>query len=217
VYIPGAFVVSDPDKLSQFIGQHSFATLITVDGSAPFASHLPLQLAELGDGGQRLIGHMARANDQWRHFQEDTEVLAIFSGPHGYISPTWYTTELVVPTWNYAAVHVYGKPSLISEHSRIVALLEDLVAIYESQRVPPWPGPASDEYRDRLVASIVAFEIEITRIEGKFKLGQNRSDADRERVYQQLAGSNSETHRNLAALMRQEGLIASPGEPGNIL
>jgi len=217
VYIPKAFVVSDPEKLATFIGQHSFATLITVDGTAPFASHLPLQLVGSDDGRQRLIGHMARANDQWRHFQEDAEVLAIFSGPHGYISPSWYTTELAVPTWNYATVHVYGRPSLIQEHSRIVGLLEDLTEVYEIPLVPPWSGPSSDEYRDRLIAGIVAFEIEITRIEGKFKLGQNRSDADRDRVYQQLAISRSETHRKLAALMKQEGLVTSPGEAGTTL
>jgi transcriptional regulator len=214
VYIPSAFAVSDRKTLATFIGQHSFATLITINGSAPFASHLPLQLVGADHGPQRLVGHMARANDQWRHFRDDTEVLAIFSGPHGYISPSWYTTELAVPTWNYVTVHVYGRPSLIEDHSRVVALLEDLVEIYESPLDPSWPGPASDEYRDRLIAGIVAFEIEITRIEGKFKLGQNRSEADRDRVYQHLSGSKSETHRKLAALMQQEGLVASPEGPG---
>jgi len=217
VYIPKAFVVSDSEKLVTFIGQHSFATLVTVDGSTPCASHLPLQLVESDDGRQRLLGHMARANDQWRHFQEDSDVLAIFSGPHGYISPSWYTTDLAVPTWNYATVHVHGRPSLIEEHSRIVGLLEDLREVYESSFDSPWPGPPSDEYRDRLIAGIVAFEIEITRIEGKFKLGQNRSDADRDQVYQQLATSRSETHRKLAALMKQEGLVTSAGETGTTL
>jgi transcriptional regulator len=214
VYIPNAFAVSEPEKLAAFIREHSFAVLITINRSVPFASHLPLQLVVAQDGRQSLVGHMARANDQWRHFQEDTEVLAIFNGPHSYVSPSWYSTELAVPTWNYAAVHVYGRPSLIQEHSRIVALLEDLAEIYESGLAAPWPGPPSDEFRDRLMVGIVAFEIEITRIEGKFKLGQNRIDADRDRVYQQLAGSKSETHRSLAAMMLQEGLVSSAGESG---
>jgi transcriptional regulator len=107
MYIPPAFRVEDFGKLTAFIQQHSFATVVTHDGSAPFASHLPMLFRpEIGERGT-LVSHMARANPQWKHFTAGIEVLAVFHAPHTYISPSWYQSGPAVPTWNYAAVHAY--------------------------------------------------------------------------------------------------------------
>ena len=159
---------------------HSFATLVTCDGASPFATHLPVQYDPEGEQGT-LLGHMARTNPQWRHFGDD-EVLTIFPGPHAYVSPRWYETELAVPTWNYAAVHVYGIPRIITDHARVCALLQSMTDEYESSADAPWTGDIPAEFRDSLIESIVAFEIPIGRIEAKFKLSQNRPAEDQQRV-----------------------------------
>jgi len=204
MYIPPAFRVEDAGKLMAFLQRHSFATLITCDGTVPFASHLPvLYRAEAGGHGT-LLSHLARANPQWRHFASGGEVLAIFHGPHSYISPSWYQTEVAVPTWNYATVHAYGVPKIISERERVVSLLRDLVTVHESSFEKPWPGELPDEYRDKMMQAIVAFEIPISRIEGKFKLGQNRSAADTQGVFDALSRSSDADSRALARLMATE-------------
>src|SRR5689334_16368939 len=132
MYIPAAFRVEDAGKLAAFMQRHSFATLITHDGSAPFASHVPmLFLAGPGEHGT-LLSHVARANPQWQHFASGGEALAVFHGPHSYISPSWYQTTPAVPTWNYATVHAYGVPAIIHEAERVASLLRDLVTVYES-------------------------------------------------------------------------------------
>jgi len=183
MYIPSAFRVEDASKLTAFIQSHSFATLVSHDGSAPFASHLPVLFHPNAGGG---------------------EVLAIFHGPHSYISPSWYQTEIAVPTWNYATVHAYGVPTVIGEHERVVSLLRETVSAYESSFERPWPGNLPDEYRDKMMQNIVAFEIPISRIEGKFKLGQNRSAADTQGVFEALSRSEDADSRALAKMMLAE-------------
>ena len=200
MYIPASFQVDDSAKLAAFIRDHSFATLVTHDGTAPFASHLPMLFRpELGPHGT-LVAHMARANAQWQHFVAGREVLAIFHGPHGYISPLWYQTQPAVPTWNYATVHAYGVPVIIDDHERAVALLSETVLAYDSM----WSGELPGEFRDKLMRAIVAFEIPLTSIEGKFKLGQNRSSADQQGVFDALTASGDPDNLALARLMRAE-------------
>jgi transcriptional regulator len=204
MYIPPAFRVEDPAKIGALMRHNSFATLITDDGNAPFASHLPmLHLPENGGHGS-LLSHMARANPQWQHFASGRQALAIFHGPHSYISPSWYQTGPAVPTWNYATVHAYGIPKVFNDHERIVSLLRDLVAVYEAAYERPWPGNLPDDYRDKMIQGIVAFEIPITRVEAKFKLGQNRPAADTQGVYDALARSADGDSRALAELMLTE-------------
>ncbi len=204
MYIPPSFRVEDSAKLAAFMRQYSFATIITHDGNAPFASHLPmLHSAEGGDHGT-LLSHMARANPQWQHFASGREALVIFQGPHGYISPSWYKAEVAVPTWNYAAVHVHGVPKVFDDHERIVSLLRKIVERYESAFESPWPGDLPVEYRDKMVQGIVAFEIPIARIEGKYKFGQNRSAADIEGVINALGGASDAESRALAQMMIAE-------------
>lgn len=204
MYIPAAFRVEDPSKLAAFIERHSFATLITHDGNAPFASHLPMLFRpDVGEHGT-LVSHMARAKPHWQHFASGGEVSVVFHGPHIYISPSWYQTELAVPTWNYATVHTYGVPEIFSEHGRVASLLRESVAAYESSFEQPWPGDLPEEFRDKLMQAIVAFEIPVTRIEGKFKLGQNRPAADSQGVFYALTRSGDADSLALARMMLAE-------------
>jgi len=204
MYIPPAFRIEDTSKLAAFMQRHRFATLITHDGAAPFASHLPMLFHKEAGAHGTLVSHMARANPQWQHFAAGGEALAIFHGPHSYISPSWYKTAPAVPTWNYATVHAYGVPVIIHDHERIVSLLHELVTMHESSFEPPWPGDLPEEYREKMIRGIVAFEIPVTRLEGKFKLGQNRSSADLQGVFQALSNSGDPDSRALAQLMLAE-------------
>jgi transcriptional regulator len=203
MYIPSHFRVTDAEKIAAFVKRFSFATFITYDGNAPFATHLPM-LFHPGAPHGTLVSHMARANPQWRHFDSGREALAIFHGPHAYISPAWYKTSPAVPTWNYAVAHAYGVPKTFSEHDRIVAMLRELVSAYESSYAQPWPGDLPEDYRDKMMQNIVAFEMPIGRIECKFKLGQNRSTEDTRGVYEVLSQSADADSRALADLMLAE-------------
>ncbi len=206
MYVPPSFRISDPDKLAAFMNEHSFATLVSNHSDAPFASHLPVLFHQEGGVHGTLVSHMARANPQWQHFESSQEILAIFHGPHSYVSPSWYQTKLSVPTWNYAAVHAYGIPKILDNHDRVVALLDETVSFYEKDFDRPWPAILPDEFRDKLIDSIVAFEIPISRIEGKFKLSQNRNEEDIQGVFDSLSQSSDSRSRELAELMRHECL-----------
>lgn len=187
MYCPKAFAVSDPEQLQHFIAQYSFATLVSAVDGHPFATHLPLLLDPGMSTHGTLLGHMARANPQWQAFESGQEVLAIFQGPHAYISPSWYETTPAVPTWNYATVHVYGVPRIIEDSQRLVTLVDRLTAVYESGMPQPWPGDIPMDFKQKLLKAIVGFVIDITRIEGKFKLGQNRPLVDQQAVARRLA------------------------------
>lgn len=213
MYIPPSFRIVDVNKLSAFMDAHSFATLVTCNDGVPFATHLPMRHYRDDGACITLASHMARANPQWKHFSDVSEVLTVFSGPHAYISPTWYATDNAVPTWNYATVHAYGVPTILEDQDRIVSLLAETVAFYERSFARPWPGILPDELRDKLIDAIVAFEIRVTRIEGKFKLGQNRSADDIAGVHGALASSPRYGDRDLSDLMVAEGLMECPTHP----
>jgi len=206
MYIPPSFRIDDTAKLTAFMNAYSFATMVTSDSGVPLATHLPVRPFCEDGVCTTLVSHMARANPQWRHFSHDVDVLTIFTGPHAYISPSWYTTEKAVPTWNYAAVHVYGRPAIMDDHERVVSLLAETVDFYERSFDRPWPNILPTAFRDQLINAIVAFEIRVTRIEGKFKLGQNRSKDDTDGVYNALSCSLDGNSRALAELMVSEGL-----------
>jgi transcriptional regulator len=207
MYIPESFRVESADKLGGLIRKYSFATLVTHDGQSSFASHLPVLYNSAVDSHGVLVSHMARANPQWKHFSNGQEVLVMFQGPHAYISPSWYQTPLAVPTWNYATVHAYGVPSLITDSQRLLALLDQTISTYEASLPEPWNGSLPEEFRDKMMRAIVGFEIPISRIEGKFKLGQNRSAEDLQGVYKALSGSADFASRALAEMMRTEGHV----------
>ena len=201
MYVPSHFRVEDPAKIAAFMGRYSFATFITNDGTAPFASHLPMLFTPEKGGQGVLLAHMARANSQWQHFAAGREALAIFHGPHTYISPSWYKTDLAVPTWNYAVVHAYGVPRIFNERERILSLMRETISAYESSFAQPWPGELPEDYRDKMIQGIVAFEMPVNRVEAKFKLGQNRPAADSQSVFEALSRATDHDSRALAELM----------------
>jgi transcriptional regulator len=205
MYLPKSFRIEDLPELQAFMSAYSFASLVTQHDGAPFASHLPFMLdAERGSYGT-LLAHMARANPQWRDFAAGGEVLVMFQGPHTYISPSWYETHPSVPTWNYAVVHAYGIPRIVEDHASLQRMLERLVDTHEAAFAQPWRMDLPQEYVDTMMRAVVGFEIEITRLEGKFKLSQNRSDRDQQLVTQALAQSEHPLDIGVAELM--DGVI----------
>ena len=196
MYIPEHFRVNDEHVLRQFAAANSFGMLIT-HGQDLLASHLPLLLE-----GSNLVGHVARGNPQAKDIEAGLPALAIFHGPHAYVSPSWYADpQTAVPTWNYTAVHVYGKPRVITDPNSVKQLLERLVSKYESARESPWGFDLDAQHIDNLIRGIVAFEMPIDRMEGKFKLSQNRPIGDRGRVMWSLKSSESQMDQQVAAMM----------------
>src|SRR5687768_12754302 len=153
MYVPAHFGETDIGKLHDAIEQYGFALLISQNAGEPFASHLPLILDRGGGPHGTLIGHMARANPQWKQ-AAGQPVLVVFSGPHAYISPTWYQAEHVVPTWNYVAVHAYGRLELIEDTASAEDVLRRTIEVYESSQPAPWRLDESPEFTARLVQQI---------------------------------------------------------------
>jgi transcriptional regulator len=202
VYTPPSFAVSDRAALHAAIQEYSFAMLFSSAGETLVASHLPLLLDRDEGPNGTLVGHMARANGQWR-LTAGQPVLAVFSGPHAYISPTWYAAERVVPTWNYVAVHAYGRLELIDDETAVFELLRRTVDLYEANQPQPWrleDQPA--DFIAGLAKQIVAFRIPIERIEGKWKLNQNHAAERRQRVAAALEGQAGTDAAEIARLMR---------------
>lgn len=203
MYIPSFNRVLDRKTIDAFLHAHGFAIVVTKADGAPFASHLPVLLDEqVGEHG-RLRSHMARANPQWRHFETEEEVLCLFQGPHAYISPSWYVTQHPVPTWNYTTVHVYGRPHIL-EAADLKTILFETTDRYESARPRPWKIPLSEAEVDEMCKAIVGFSIEITRVEAKFKLGQNRSREDQESMRQALQSAPDGGSRELAEFIQKQ-------------
>lgn len=176
MYIPTRFLETDRETILSFVEQNSFATLISFDGEKPIATHTPLLIEKGEDDRINLVGHIARANPQWKTFDVSEEILAVFAGAHAYISPRWYTEpEQNVPTWNYQSIHAYGKPQIISEKEWLIEFLRRLIAKFE-----PNTGysleTVSPEIVDKLVKGIIGFRIAVSRFEAAFKLSQHRPE-----------------------------------------
>jgi transcriptional regulator len=211
MYIPKAFHVGDQQILHEFIASNSFATLVSTIDAKPFATHLPLLFDRARSAHGTLLGHVARANPQWHAFDGKQEALAIFQGPHAYVSPSWYAASPAVPTWNYTAVHVYGVPQVTDDERAFSDLLDRLIAFYEAGMPRPWPGVLPAEFRANLMRGIVGFAMDIERIEGKFKLSQNRSHEDQCRVVERLEMSADPVAKALGELARKHlGLNGTP-------
>jgi transcriptional regulator len=198
---PPHFAETDQAKLHDFIEAYSFGQLVSAHGGEPFARHLPLLLDRNAKPHGTLIGHMAKANPHW-HDLEGQTVLAIFSGPHAYISPTWYESEYVVPTWNYVAVHAYGVCRLVDEAEALAAILQTTVVTYERLMPNPWSLDTTTTFFQKMVQGVIGFQIEITRLEGKWKLNQNHPQDRRERVITVLEKSENPDAKEIARLMR---------------
>lgn len=199
MYIPASFAETDVHRLHDLMRAHNFALLVSSGASAPDASHLPFMLdTHAGEHGT-LITHMARANPHWKSLDADSEVLVIFQGAHSYISPRWYTPQGVVPTWNYAAVHAYGRPRLIHDAELLRRIVTALVEQHEGPGMMPELETA---FPENLLQAIVGVEIPITRLEGKFKMSQNRSEGDQRGVIAALEQSPHSDQQAVAAIMR---------------
>ena len=198
MYVPKHFAIEDRAWVRAFVRSHNFGTLISRHEGELFATHLPFMLDDEPAPNGTLRAHMARENPQWRSFGEEP-VLAIFAGPHGYVSPSLYESNLPkVPTWNYVAVHIYGTPRRIDDLGDVEALLRKLIVQEEAGAADPWTYERVDEpYRKSAIHHIVAFEIPIVRIEAKAKLSQNRPAADQRNVAGALGGELAEAMRDL--------------------
>ena len=201
MYIPKLYREEDKAKILEFIRQNDFAVLVTYDGEKPVASHLLMEVVE--DGEKILVnGHMSKANAQWKTFEKNPEVLVIFHGAHTYISPTWYN-HVNVPTWNYQSIHVYGRPRLITERDEAYSLLKRLVDRYETgshYKLETLP----QDFVEKEIKGIMAFQIEVTRIEANYKLSQNRKDEDHANIITQLEEHTDDLSRAVAEAMRQQ-------------
>jgi transcriptional regulator len=206
MYVPAYSAQTDLIMLHDFIERNSFGLLVSrVDGQS-FASHLPLLLDRQSGPHGALIGHMAKANPQWRE-AHDQMGLVVFSGPHVYVSPTWYETEQVVPTWNYVAVHAYGPIQVIEDAPTLFEIVGRTVGFYEQAMPQPWKFDGTTMFAKRMLAQVVGFRIEIEKIEGKWKLNQNHPVERRKKVMHALQQRDDENSQAVAALM-QESLRA---------
>ena len=204
MYVPSAFAESDLETLHGLMERYPFATIVSPVEGLHHATHLPLLLDRKATVNGTLEGHFARGNPHWRCLDGETQVLVIFHGPHAYISPSCYETAPAVPTWNYAAVHVAGKPRLIKDPAALSALVDRMVETFERGRSDPWKAELPPDYRAMMLKGIVGFTLDIERIEGKLKLSQNRSLADREGVIRELEASGHPEDADRAALTRSK-------------
>ena len=196
VYIPGHFTVEDHAAVARLIHDHPFATLITPGTPEPFVTHLPLLHVADCDPNGTLLGHFARANPHWRH-AEAAESIAIFHGPHAYVSPSWYAQPATaVPTWNYAVAHAHGTIKLAQEPAGTRSILDAMIHRFESTRPAPWQIGLDKKGLDAMVGAIIGFRLKLKRIDTKFKMSQNRVPEDRARV---VAALDEEHHADAAA------------------
>lgn len=200
MYLPRHFREEDRDRLHALVAANSFGTLIVPHEDGLEISHLPFALDR--EGG-RLRTHVARTNPIWQKALAAPSVTAVFQGPHGYVSPRWYEHPArQVPTWNYAVVHAHGRAEGPLPREELRALLDELVAIHERGAPAPWStAQLAPDFLDGLMEGIVGLSLRIERMEGKFKLSQNRSPADQRRVMDALTERGSEDDRQMVALM----------------
>ena len=207
MYVPPHFVEDDKAALHRAIRETRLATLVTLGSEGLEASHVPILLDE-GEGPFGVIrGHVARANPQWRRAATETSALAMFLGPDAYVSPNWYATKRetgkVVPTWNYLAIHAYGRVEFFEDAERLRAIVTSLTQRHEGRREKPWAvSDAPEDYIQAQLRGIVGFRLPIDRLEGKWKLSQNRPEADRRGVVEGLEGEGGALESAIAQRMK---------------
>ena len=217
MYTPKNLTMEDTTQIHAFMKAFSFAVLVsstnnTTDDKDEIKNHQDHEINNLNgthlpfilnEQEGVLYSHMAKANPHWKSL-EDTEVLIIFSGPHAYISPTWYAKSPAVPTWNYAAVHAYGKVSLLNDDDTL-SVIDDTLNTYEPELLES-QDLVTPEFKHKLLSAIVGFKVEITKLEGKLKLGQHRPKADQEGVFKALSESPRLDDQALAEYMKKMGI-----------
>lgn len=197
--------MTDPEVLREFIHKYSFAILVTTDGQSdhpPLATHLPMLLTVESDGTMFLTGHVARANPQWK-VASGRPALAVFHGPHAYISPSWYGDKNVVPTWNYLAVHISGRLEIQQEPEQLEELVRNAVTLYESRSAKPWSADSTDAgYLRQLTNAIVGLRMTVDRMEGCWKLNQHHPDERRQGTIEGLLQRGTPDDLEIARLMQ---------------
>jgi len=204
LYIPEHFRVRERATAIEFMRANPFAVLVSNADDAPFATHVPIVTRENGDH-VTLRGHVAKANPHWRYLEQQPNCLMIFHGPHAYISPRNYVTKENVPTWNYGAVHVYGNARIYSGHEDLLAMLDDLIPTFEAAYQQQWDN-LNEAYRSRMLDHIVGFEITVSKVEGKFKLSQNRLPEEQQNVIDSLCPVHDTAVSGTARLMQEQAL-----------
>jgi len=200
MYIPKHYLAEDQAEIVDFIKTYSFATIVTNIEGIPVATHLPFHISER-DNQVILSSHFSRANSQWKHIEQDN-ILVIFSEPHAYISPTHYESQLSVPTWNYVAVHIYGQGKIMGEASQTLNILENTIAFFEPAYKEQW-DILPEDYKTKMMKGIVAFEIEVTDIQAKKKLSQNKTEKEQQNIIEALSKSSNATEKAIADLMQK--------------
>lgn len=205
MYVPPSFLETDQAFIMTFLAAHGFATLVSTDHGLPVATHLLLETRKLDDSRLVLSGHMSRENPQWKTFDPSSEILAIFQGPHSYVSASWYSVQSA-PTWNYLSVHAYGLPRIVATRAELYMLLKRLVDSQEGGRpvggrymIESLPG----NLLEGMMNGIVGFEITVTRIEAAAKMSQNRSARDYQNIIDELKAREDPGAQSVAAEMER--------------
>jgi len=201
MYIPKTNLTTDKTEIIAFMKRFSFATLITSKNNIPTATHLPFIVTNKGED-IILTSHFAKANEHWQDI-EDNPVLVIFTEPHAYISTKNYDKDLNVPTWNYIAIHTYGKGKLITNSEQVYRVLEKTIDNYESKFRQQWEN-FPDDYKQKMSKGIMAFEITITDLQAKSKLSQNRTDSEKQKIIETLAPSKDTNEQLIAEYMTKQ-------------
>ncbi|MGZ3766045.1 MAG: FMN-binding negative transcriptional regulator [Mucilaginibacter sp.] len=200
MYIPHFNSFTDGQEIIAFMQRYSFATIVTDINGIPEATHLPFLVKE-ENGKVYLLSHFAKANPQSGQIIDNIS-LVIFTEPHAYISPKNYEKEENVPTWNYIAVHAYGKAQIIEEEAKKAELLEHTIEFYDTGYLHQWES-LSEQYKSKMMKGIVAFQIEVTDLQAKKKLSQNRTDKEQENIIQSLSKSADTVEQEVAAYMKK--------------
>jgi transcriptional regulator len=211
VYVPSSFQENDTQLLHTLVQENGFGLLVTIEEGTAHATHLPMLLDPRCGRQGRLFGHLAAANPQWRSFDGKRAALAVFSGPHAYVSPRWYTGPRNAPTWDYVAVHVRGVPRVIEHRDGVRDLLKRTMTFYESALPEPHRFDSiPKDYVEDLLGAIVAFELPIDRIVGARKLSQNKAPIERARIAEGLRARGDADAARVATLVEDAGDLA-PG------
>lgn len=200
MYLPKLYREEDHARIVEFLKANGFPALVSHDGEKLIATHLPVEIVENADGSLTVLGHMSRANPQWKSFGEQ-EVLLIFQGAHTYISPRWYN-HVNVPTWNYMNVHVYGKVRML-EGEELYALLSDLVKKHESTTGYSMEGLPAD-FVEKEIKGVAGFALNVTRIDAAYKLSQNRDDESYTNIVRELEKRSDDASHEIAQEMKQK-------------
>jgi len=200
MYVPKHFQFEDYTEQIAFMKQYSFATIVSIKDHIPIATQLPFQINEHADK-LFLSSHFAVANEQAKYIVENTS-LVIFSEPHAYISPVHYDKEESVPTWDYIAVHAYGTARIINNEDEKIEVLEQMIKTYDSAYLDQWRG-LSDRFKKGMLRGIVAFELEVTDLQGQKKISQNKTAVERERIATYLEKGDNPIEKSIAASIRQ--------------